>query len=57
MSIQGIGQDYIPQGVKVEVVKPAETTENTPVAETAQPEATNPNKDIVLPFGHSVESK
>lgn len=57
MSIQGIGQDYIPQGVKVEVVKPAETTENTPVAETAQPEVTNSTKDIVLPFGHSVESK
>lgn len=67
MSIQGIGQDYIPQGVKVEVVKPAETNETTDnVKNTAQTTSvqTNPAKEAVvkqknwaLPFGHSVEAK
>lgn len=67
MSIQGIGQDYIPQGVKVEVVKPAETNETTDnVKNTAQTTSVqaNPAKEAVvkqknwaLPFGHSVEAK
>ena len=67
MSIQGIGQDYIPQGVKVEVVKPAETNETTDnVKNTAQTISVqaNPAKEAVvkqknwaLPFGHSVEAK
>lgn len=67
MSIQGIGQDYIPQGVKVEVVKPAETNETTDnvknAAQTTSVQA-NPAKEAVvkqknwaLPFGHSVEAK
>ena len=67
MSIQGIGQDYIPQGVKVEVVKPAETNETTDNVKNAAQVAnteTNPAKEAVvkqknwaLPFGHSVEAK
>ena len=67
MSIQGIGQDYIPQGVKVEVVKPAETNETIDnVKNTAQTTSVqaNPAKEAVvkqrnwaLPFGHSVEAK
>ena len=67
MSIQGIGQDYIPQGVKVEIVKPAETNETTDnVKNTAQTTSVQANpakeavikpKDIVLPFGHSVDAK
>lgn len=60
MSIQGIRQDYIPQDLKVEVVKGPETTENTDkVQAQTNPakEAQLSKKDIFLPFGHSVEAK
>lgn len=60
MSIQGIRQDYIPQDLKVEVVKGPETTENTDkVQAQTNPakEAQLSKKNIFLPFGHSVEAK
>ncbi len=60
MSTQGIGPDYYSQGLKYEIVKEpepqsvkAEQTEETVLTQEAQPV----KKDIIFPFGHSVESK
>ena len=59
MSIQGIGQDYIPQGVKVEVVKAPETTEATDKAQATQVQQ-NPaetQKGVNIPIGISDNNK